>query len=169
MTDVANDKLTPPIDEDNPQQQRAQASGSRRDALSMFLLGVVGLLCVMYGLDWRAERAMRERSELAHGLKLEAALGQRCRSEAAGVDGQQLVLSCEGLGAQEVLGRLAAAAKREGGARLVVPFEQVAVRDTHATWSCGGAVSRWPDEGCVSKPLPDRGTLERTRRRRQKE
>lgn len=165
MTEVANDKLTPPRDEDN-RQQRALASGSRRDALSMFLLGVVVLLCVMYGLDWRAERAVRERSELAHGLKLEVALGQRCRSEAAGVDGQQLVLSCEGLGAQEVLGRLAAAAKREG---LVVPFEQVAVRDTHATWSCGGAVARWPDEGCVSKALPDRGTLERTRRRRQKE
>lgn len=168
MTEVASDKLTPPIDEDN-RQQRASPPGSRRDALSMFLLGVVGLLCVMYALDWRAERVMRERSELAQGLRLEAALGQRCRSEAAGVEGQQLVLSCEGLGAQEVLGRLAKVAKRDGGAGVVAPFEQVAVRDAHATWSCRGAVTRWPDEGCVSKPLPDRGTLEQTRRRRQKE
>lgn len=166
MTEVENDKLTSPSDEDNPQHTVAQPK--RRDALSMFLLGVVGLLVLMYVLDWRAQQQMSERSELAHGLRLDEALGQRCRAESAGVDEQQLVLSCEGLGAQEVLGRLAKA-KAKAKSADVMRFEQVAVRDAQATWVCRGDVAQWPDVGCISKPLPDRSTLERTRRRRQKE
>lgn len=165
MTEVASDKLTPPSDEDNKQEQQpAAATPKRRDALSMFLLAVVGVLVLMYVLDWRAQQKMSERSELAHSLRLEVALGQRCRAESAGVDEQQLVLSCDGLGAQEVLGRLAKAKSAD-----VVKFEQVAVRDAQATWICRGDVAQWPDVGCISKPLPDRSTLERTRRRRQKE
>lgn len=135
----------------------------RDDPLSVFLMGALAVLGLMYLLDGRQDRALASGEAAAKQLKIAALDGGRCAWGTAGASQEVLVIRCRAWSAPETARKLAGA----WTAGPPAPWSRVAFRDGEQTIECAGPGARWPDQ-CARHELPPPERYREARRRRKR-
>lgn len=130
-----------------------------RDLLSTFLMVAVGVLALMYALDWYHERALTQHAAAANALRTGELERPGCAVHPVGGEGTQILVECEALSAEQLKALLAN--QPEGWPAGVT---EVALRGPTQTLLCS------PDlADCQAHARPERSFYEEARRRRPRE
>ncbi len=140
----------------------SSSTPTRRDPLSIFLGVATLVLGLMYALDAYHDRALRAHTEAVTRLAQGELAPPACEVHPVGGHGDEALIQCEGLDAQQTRARARKAfSKTPPPAR----FARFSFRDARQTLRCDAADL----EDCEASPLPDRAALEAARRRRPRE
>lgn len=148
--------------QEDVQETSEKQKTKKKDALSVFLMGLVALLGAMYFIDSQQESTLLEQSQAAKSIDTTKTLGERCVVEAAGLSGQVMLVRCRRLKAEVARDKWVASK-----APIPNTFAQVAFRDRQGTWLCSGMPEQWSSTCSHHKAL-DKKALQEARRRRTK-
>ena len=142
---------------DSEDTDTGQSRGWRDDPLSVFLFVSAVVLGAMYGYDqWQRTRLtdqMARADQIAQGFAVD---GVQCQVASSGLEGETLVIACDGLPVERIesaVGEIDALKTGPAG------FERVVLRGADAMRRCPPEPERWQAE-CTTDELPDHSSRE---------